>query len=89
MAQVEKTDSVEDDLERILLAFENLRGEGLTAIFAKVKLDGFVFGLAAAALDDLAACAIGAALDLAVEELATAGPGNVVGGFKFLRIGFD
>jgi len=71
VAHVKEADSVEYDIQGVLFAFEDLRGKGLVANFTKVKLDGFMFGLAAATFDDLA-----------VEELATAGPGYIIDGFE-------
>lgn len=43
-------------------------------------------GPSPAAFDDLATGAIGAALELAVEEAALEAPGDVVGGFELLVV---
>ena len=45
------------------------------------KLNGFVFGLAAAALDETAALAVRTAVNLAVEEAVWAAPDNFKCGF--------
>ena len=56
------------------------------AVFTKIKLDCFVFGYPTAALDHSPTLAVGAELDLAIEELAALGPGYVVAGFESLVI---
>ena len=54
--------------------------------FAKAELDGYILGTAPAVLDDLAAGAIGTALQLAVEKAALMAPGDVVVGFELLVV---
>ena len=64
-----------------MLVFECPRGECFSAILAEIELNRFMLGLAAAALDEMAALAIGATLDLAVEGAVGAAPKYVEFGF--------
>ena len=73
--------AVEHGFEWVLLALQYFGGEGFSAVFAEIELDGFMLGATPAAFYDLAALTKVAALDLAVEIALLAGPRDVVGGF--------
>ena len=81
MPKIIKANAVEYGFEWVLFASQYFRGEGFSAVFAEIELDGFMLGVATAALYDAAAQAIGTMFDLAVGRLSLAGPSDVVRGF--------
>ena len=70
VTQVVKADSVQDQAQRVMLVFDNLRGKGLGAVITAVELDGLVLVLAPAALDHFPTLAVGAFVSRRIWGLA-------------------
>ncbi len=91
IAEIVKTDTIQDHAQRIMFMFDDLRGEGFIASFAKVKLDSFMLLLAPAALNHFPTLAIRATVRLNVWHLARVMPEQVevAAGFYSFGFGFD
>ena len=70
---VVEDESLEDDFERVRLAFGDLWGENSVAVFAVPELDGFVLFVALPFLGDGSAPTVDAALEIGADELCATG----------------
>ncbi len=73
MAMVVEGESLEDDFERVRLAFGDLWGENRVAGFAVPELNGFVFFVALPFFGDGSASTVDAAFEIGADELCATG----------------